>query len=353
MRNELGGAGSSCAGTEDREWPGYGGAPPVRTADQAVRSGFTLIELLVVISIIAVLIALLLPAVQAAREAARRSQCTNNLKQVGLALHNYESVFACFPPAYLSQRGGGGVHGAPDPTTLDAGPGWAYGAMLLASMEQQPLYQALNVNLPCWLPANSTGASTVVGTFLCPSVSASSRTFKVLDQPGQALAEFARSHYVLNAGNEEPWGYQVQDHQGIADGPFYRNSLVRIANITDGLSSTLFMGEHTSILSDKTWVGVVPGAVVCPTPRFAFSTCDFAATLVLTHSGPAAGEGGVIHPPNARSNHVCQMYSEHPGGANILLGDGSVRFIKESINQRTWAGLATCRGGEVISADQY
>ncbi len=114
--------------------------------------------------------------------------------------------------------------------------------------------------------------------------------------------------------------------------------------MTDGLSSTLFMGEHTPILSDKTWVGVVPGAVVCPTPRFAFSSCDYAATLVLTHSGPAAGEGDIIHPPNARSCHVCQMYAEHPGGTNILLGDGSVRFIKESINQRTWAGLACRRG---------
>jgi prepilin-type processing-associated H-X9-DG protein len=97
----------------------------------------------------------------------------------------------------------------------------------------------------------------------------------------------------------------------------------------------------------------VPGAVVCPTPRFAFSDCESAATLVLTHSGPAANEGDIIHPPNARSCHVCQMYSEHPGGANILLGDGSVRFIKESINQRTWAGLTTCRRGEVISGDQY
>jgi prepilin-type processing-associated H-X9-DG protein len=167
------------------------------------------------------------------------------------------------------------------------------------------------------------------------------------------LARFARSHYVLNAGNEEPWGYQVQDQQPFADGPFYRNSLLRIADVRDGLSSTLFIGEHSPILSDKTWVGVVPGATVCPTPRFAFSTCDYAATLVLTHSGPSSYEGDIIHPPNSRSCHVCQMYSEHPGGANILLGDGSVRFIKDSINQRVWAGLATCSRGEILSGDQY
>ncbi|WP_435016412.1 DUF1559 domain-containing protein [Tundrisphaera sp. TA3] len=315
--------------------------------------GFTLIELLVVIAIIAVLIALLLPAVQSAREAARRSQCTNNLKQLGLAMHNYESGNGCFPPGYMTRRGGGGVHGTPDSNTLDAGPGWAYGTALLGYMEQASVYQAMNVGVPCWSPANTTGARTSLSAFLCPSVSEPSRTFDVKDQPGAVLATFARSHYVLNAGNEEPWGYGVEEHHAIADGPFYRNSLLTVASVTDGLSNTLFMGEHSPILSDKTWVGVVPGAVVCPRPRFAFSGCDYAATLVLTHSGPAAGEGDVIHPPNSRMCHVCQMYAEHPGGANILLGDGSVRFIKETINQRTWAALATCRKGEVIGGDQY
>ena len=319
----------------------------------AGRTAFTLIELLVVIAIIAVLIALLLPAVQSAREAARRAQCTNNLKQIGLAMHNYESAFDCFPPGYMTRRGGGGVHGTPAPDTLDAGPGWAYGTALLPSMEQAAVYHALNVDLPCWSPANSTGATTSLATFLCPSVGESSRVFDVLDQPGSRLARFSRSHYALNAGNDEPWGYSVEDHRSIADGPFYRNSHLTIASVRDGLSNTLFMGEHSPILSDKTWVGVVPGAVVCPRPRFAFSTCDLAATLVLTHSGPAAGEGDVIHPPNSRSCHVCQMYAEHPGGANVLLGDGSVRFIKESINQRTWAALATCARGEVISGDAY
>ncbi|RUL82804.1 DUF1559 domain-containing protein [Tautonia sociabilis] len=317
------------------------------------RRGFTLIELLVVIAIIGVLIALLLPAVQAAREAARRAQCTNNLKQIGLGMHNYESTFSCFPPGYMTRPGGGGVHGVPDPDTLDAGPGWAYGTALLASMEQGPLYQALNVDLPCWLPENTTGAATSLATFLCPSVSDDSRTFSVLDQPGDELARFSRSHYVLNAGNEESWRFQVEDHRRIADGPFFRNSSTTIASVRDGLSNTLFMGEHTPILSDKTWVGVVPGAAVCPTPQFAFSTCDYAATLVLTHSGPSAVEGDIIHPPNARSCHVCQMYSEHPGGANVLLGDGSVRFVKETINQRAWAAMATCRRGEVISADAF
>ena len=317
------------------------------------RNAFTLIELLVVIAIIAVLISLLLPAVQSAREAARRAQCVNNLKQIGLGMANYESSFRCFPPAYLSAAQGDAIHGPHDPVSLDSGPGWAYGTMLTPFLEQSPVYQSLNVNLPSWLPVNETGTRTQLSAFLCPSVSEESKLFDLLDGSGRQLARFSRSHYVLNAGNNEPWIYQTFDHRNVADGPFFRNSATTVAAVTDGLSNTLFLGEHSSILSDKTWVAVVPGTVVCPRPRFALSLCDYAATLVLTHSGPSAFEGGVIHPPNSQAAHVCQMYSEHPGGANILLGDGSVRFIKSTVNQRAWAALATIRGGEVISADSY
>ncbi|ADV63108.1 hypothetical protein Isop_2537 [Isosphaera pallida ATCC 43644] len=318
---------------------------------KADRRGFTLIELLVVIAIIAVLIALLLPAVQSAREAARRAQCVNNLKQLGLAMHNYESTFGVFPPGYMTDRLGLGVNGPRQPDTFDAGPGWAYGAALLSFMEQSPVAQALNFNLPCNFPANVTGVLTVISTHLCPSVSESSTVFNVLDLPGNPIARFARSHYVLNAGRDEPWSYSVLEQRPFADGPFFRNSDIRISNVTDGLSNSMFMSEHTAILSDKTWVGVVPGAVVCPRPRFAFASCDFAATLILSHSGPSADENFVIHPPNARTSHVCQVFSEHPGGANCLMGDGSVRFIKETVNQLTWAALCTIAGGEVISGD--
>jgi hypothetical protein len=155
---------------------------------------------------------------------------------------------------------------------------------------------------------------------------------------------------VANVGQEEPWGTSLDDYSGIADGPLYRNSKTRVADVLDGVSNTVFLGEHHPVLSSKTWVGVVPGASVCPSPQFAFSSCDFAATLVNVHSGPAVTEvPPVIHPPNSPQCHVCQMYAEHPGGCQVLLGDGSSRFISEYISQPIWAALASRAKGEPIA----
>lgn len=319
------------------------------------RRAFTLIELLVVIAVIGVLIALLLPAVQAAREAARRAQCANNLKQIGLALQNYESAHQCFPAGYLTRRGGGGIHGEPNPATRDAGPGWAYGAQILPFLENAPLYAAMNVDLPCWLDANTTATGVALTTFLCPSASEpATSSFPVTDPSGAVLARFSPSHYVLNAGRLGVWGYTVDDQKDLADGPFYRNSMTRVAHVRDGLSATVFVGEHTPALSEKTWVGVVPGAAVCPRPQFAFGGCDFAGNLVLSHSGPDPAEiPTVIHPPNSRLAHVDQQYSDHVGGAHVLLGDGSVRFIKDTINQAVWTAICNIAGGEAVGADSF
>ncbi len=148
-------------------------------------SGFTLIELLVVIAIIAVLIALLLPAVQSAREAARRSQCTSNLKQIGLAIANYESAIGCVVPGYISstvplnQNGVPGYN--PDPFTMDNGPGWGWLAMLLPYAEQAPLSNATNFNLPTWVAHNSTTVTTGIGLFLCPTANNPTPTCKMVD----------------------------------------------------------------------------------------------------------------------------------------------------------------------------
>lgn len=310
------------------------------------RQGFTLIELLVVIAIIAMLISLLVPAVQKVRESAARLQSQNNLKQIGIALHNHHDTHKRFPPGYLANVGQAGT----DPDTLDAPPGWAWGTYLLPFLEQEPLYRQLRLNLPCWDTANASPVRTELAVYINPAAPNQGATIEVKNEAGIVLAIFGRSHYVANNGQDEAWAYEppLKDWSRVANGPLYRNSRVRMAHVTDGLSNTVFIGEHTTI-SDKTWVGVVPGAEACPLDpdRFPFTTCDSAATLVLCHSGPAATEPGVVHPPSFPTCHVCQMYAPWPGG-NVLLGDGSVRFVSVSVNVDTWAALSSMNLGDMV-----
>ncbi len=314
----------------------------------ANRSGFTLIELLVVIAIIAILVALLLPAVQQAREAARRSQCKNNFKQLGLALHNYHDTHRVFPPGYISDV----FHPNRDPETFDGPQGWAWGMMLLPFLEQGVVYDQFQILLPSWHPNNAPAARAVLPVFICPSATGTEGPMTVRDDDGNAIATFSRSTYVANVGHDEPWEYAVTDHAPYSNGPFFRNSKIATQDVTDGLSNTVFLGEHTPLVSDKTWVGVPTGASVCANNPARFAPvvidCDEGATLVLVHSGPSAFEGDIVHPPNDPAVHVCQMYSQHQGGAQVLLGDGSVRFVSENISTVIWAAVSSRNGREVI-----
>ena len=332
----------------------------------AKRPGFTLIELLVVIAIIGVLVGMLLPAVQQARESARRMQCGSNLRQLMLAMHSHESARRQFPAGYLSDTS----RADRDVDTFDAAPGTGWGLLLAPYLEEQAIADNFaGVSDPSQgmlHPANRILVAQQLQFFLCPSSAGEQEPFVVKDISGNPLApgiELGRSHYVANAGHEEPWGIfpASSSWDAIANGPFYRNSATRNKSVTDGMSTTVFLGEHTSSLSEKSWAGIVPGGASHPTQKFATrvgTAADYAATLVLVHSGPAAAETvlygyEVIHPPNSPASHVCQMYSDHPGGANVVNGDGSVRFVSEFVNQDVWRYVSSMAAGEVISSGAW
>jgi prepilin-type N-terminal cleavage/methylation domain-containing protein len=315
--------------------------------------GFTLVELLVVIAIIATLIGALLPAVQSARESARRIQCAARLKQLGLATLSHESAKRRLPAGYISH----GTRADRDPATLDSPPGTGWGLQIAPFIEETATFAAFchaeDADLGVMHPHNRDLVARELPTFLCPSVSGEREAFAVRTLSGAVHPSgirLGRSHYVANAGHTEPWGEPLSTWDGIANGPLYRNSFLRVSQITDGMSQTVFLGEHSAVLSEKSWAGVVPGAASHPTPLYATrvgTEPDAAATLVLVHSGPASAELDVIHPPNDPVAHVCQMFAEHPSGANVSFGDSSVRFISETVNHDVWAAACSRNGGEV------
>jgi prepilin-type N-terminal cleavage/methylation domain-containing protein/prepilin-type processing-associated H-X9-DG protein len=335
------------------------------------RHGFTLIELLVAIAIIAVLIALLLPAVQSSREAARRAQCVNNLKQIGLAIANYESSVGCIVSGYISSTvplSPFGVPGYnPDPRTDDNGPGWGWLALLLPYAEQTPLSNAINFNLPTWVADNGTAVLVQINVFNCPSASNPTPTCRMVDANMNLLPvanpDFARANYQYNMGWNDtsitPANTNYDDPIKGCNGPIYRNSHITYAAVTDGLSNTVVAGEKTPYLADATWVGIIPGYRHFAYNAFASAgtggldvNYDYPGAILAVHSGPSLYEDPVvIHPPNSPLGHTDEMYALHPGGANVLMGDGSVRFNKQSINLLTWQALSSRAVGEVIRGD--
>ncbi len=307
-----------------------------------LRNAFTLIELLVVIAIIAILIALLVPAVQKVREAAARLQCSNNLKQIGLAFHNYHGTQRCFPPGFSSQTAS--VDG------LSTGPGWGWAAHLLPYLEQANVHRQIDFTKDIAHPANAAARTNSLAVFLCPSDSPASPTVVVNDSSGSPICSVAFGNYVGMAGV-----YEVSlfpDTGNGVPGAMLRNSKVRVTDIADGSSNTLFVGERAWNWQGRvrspltTWVGAVTNASVPQTLNPALGT-EVEGVLVLTNSG-SIDEARV---PNNHLDHVEDPNSNHTGGVNFLFGDGSVRSIQNTISPAVWVGVTTRSGGEPVNLD--
>ena len=293
------------------------------------RNGFTLIELLVVISIIGVLIALLLPAVQSAREAARRIQCTNNLKQIALAAQNYVTSMGTLPQGQPFQIDGN------NPGATAFGQVWTAHSVfvsMLPQLEQQPLFNAINFNMNLWNSPNFTISGVAVNGLTCPSDFGAARQNIIPDgaqqDPG-SLRVFYTS-YAGNAGSWVLWYQQELPPQPSMNGLFHIRSAVSFADITDGLSNTFAFGERAhSMLDDQTalwwqwWTSGSYGDTLFCTqyPMNPFQKLDgFAADQEADNTGDYR-----------RAPFLISASSMHPGGCNFAFMDGSVRFIKESV----------------------
>jgi prepilin-type N-terminal cleavage/methylation domain-containing protein/prepilin-type processing-associated H-X9-DG protein len=350
------------------------------------RHGFTLIELLVVIAIIAVLIALLLPAVQAAREAARRSQCVNNLKQIGLAVQNYGDTNSALPPTSNT---------APAPAGVGSTNDFSMKVRILPYMEQQALFNAFNQTQVYNAAQNVTSTSTVVLTFLCPS----DGTRIMRGIAAAPSSDFGDNNYYNNLG------ICLTLNGNQFDGPAYSmgtnfGPVVTLASVSDGTSNTAVFSEslkgmnvsqpaiwmvYLSSIAFSTTAPVSPAAPAGSTSlqttlQSIGATCQTSTTLsLLTTKGYAwpdqdCGAGGGyshIMPPNSKAcafsnqnNSALNFYieanatmigasSNHPGGVNVGFLDGSVKFIKNSIGLGIWGAIATKAGAEIVSADSY
>jgi prepilin-type N-terminal cleavage/methylation domain-containing protein/prepilin-type processing-associated H-X9-DG protein len=281
--------------------------------------GFTLVELLVVIAIIGILIALLLPAVQAAREAARRSQCSNNLKQMALALHTYHDVHKTFPPGYYSSLG------------------WSWGSYILPFAEQKPLFDIMGVGAPTdWTkPAHLDNARTALDMYICPSDKRPSDFLNTARKPKDAASNTAQSvgysSYVGNRGSNYASGWANVDWGTKGNGVLIGDRNLRFADITDGTSNTLALGEREYQGHD--------GSIWCCTSRNHGNV-----HYTLADTGTPNGRDEM---PNGTHNNATSSW--HPGGVQYALCDGSARFISETIDLQTWRDVGDREDGNPIT----
>lgn len=327
------------------------------------RRAFTLIELLVVIAIISILFGLLFPAVQQIREAARRTACKNNLKQLALALHNYESAFKVFPPGYsyisgtdyAAETGYPVAGGYEDANHL----GLAWGAYILPQIEATNLHRQIDFSLPGFDVVNLTARETQIPTFLCPTDSWSENNFVIRDESVSPVEKYAAASYCANWGpasgvvetpgdSSDDWNLDATPDD--SEGPFYRNSETRFATVTDGTSHTIALGERTNgpILDGN-------GNPIGVPPHPNFENVWFAAVRDI--DDPEDDHGHMVlfdteYGPNKASGAGTGadrgVSAPHNGLAQFAFLDGSVHTINENINIRIYRALSSVRGGEVV-----
>jgi prepilin-type N-terminal cleavage/methylation domain-containing protein/prepilin-type processing-associated H-X9-DG protein len=298
----------------------------------ARRRGFTLIELLVVIAIIAILIGLLLPAVQKVREAASRMKCMNNLKQIGLGMQNYHSAYQTLPPGYVAT--------ANYPATS---PGWGWAAIILPHLEQGNRYNQIDLTQPV---ESSPAIQTVLKIYLCPSDQVAPTAFTISSPTGAFVCTAAPSSYAATVGQDAS---EVDDPTG--DGLFYRNSRVRLEDITDGTSQTVMAGDRAWCQTNGIWAGVPTGAVTLAGSRNTWpSATGPAQALTLVHNN-------WINITTDADGGLDDFSSTHNNGVNLLFADGSVHFLRsitaDGQERRDFWALGTRAGGEVVSTLQY
>ncbi|MCA9112782.1 MAG: DUF1559 domain-containing protein, partial [Planctomycetaceae bacterium] len=320
------------------------------------------------IAIIGILLALLLPAVQQAREAARRTQCKNNLKQMGLALHNYHDSYLAFPPGLVSRLADpnwtmppGGCTDAPE----DLGPGWSFFARMLPYLEQANYYGTINFDVPLSDPSNEDARKTVISDYRCPS-DPGPEIISIYDcgsppsdanTPTVMLSGVASTSYVGSLGGAKVGGdplYGCYEYQPF-NGMFHRNVSVRLRDVTDGTSQTVGIGERHSGLVRSAWAGILPGQEVTfnfdmqPLPyNPSLPACQFwrpALVAVVAHSRQSSFNDNI--------GSTGQFYSPHPGGCHFLFMDGSARMLNEGINKQTMWALCTRNNGEVVPGDIF